>query len=139
MRTPSQVFELLETVFGAFDTLATTRSVYKVETVGDCYVAITGLPRAQPDHCLRMCRYAMKCMALFSQKTMELSVKLGADTADLKLRVGIHTGQVTAGVLRGDRARFALFGDTVNTGMKNSNGSQRQHLGLSNLAYPVLF
>jgi class 3 adenylate cyclase len=35
---------------------------------------------------------------------------------DLSLRIGVHSGPVTAGVLRGDRARFQLFGDTVNTG-----------------------
>jgi class 3 adenylate cyclase len=36
--------------------------------------------------------------------------------SDLALRIGMHSGPVTAGVLRGDRARFQLFGDTVNTG-----------------------
>jgi class 3 adenylate cyclase len=35
---------------------------------------------------------------------------------DLSLRIGMHSGPVTAGVLRGERARFQLFGDTVNTG-----------------------
>ena len=47
--------------------------------------------------------------------TKELEVTLGPDTGDLSLRIGLHSGPVTAGVLRGDRARFQLFGDTVNT------------------------
>ena len=37
------------------------------------------------------------------------------DTGDLSMRFGLHSGPVTAGVLRGERARFQLFGDTVNT------------------------
>ena len=41
---------------------------------------------------------------------------LGRDTEELGLRVGLHSGATTAGVLRGERARFQLFGDTVNTG-----------------------
>ena len=38
------------------------------------------------------------------------------DTTDLALRIGLHSGPVTAGVLRGQKSRFQLFGDTVNTG-----------------------
>ena len=47
----------------------------------------------------------------------ELQHTLGADTLELAMRVGLHSGPVTAGVLRGDKGRFQLFGDTVNTGM----------------------
>jgi Adenylate and Guanylate cyclase catalytic domain len=42
-RTPCQVFTLLEVLYGAFDQLASRRKVFKVETIGDCYVAATGL------------------------------------------------------------------------------------------------
>jgi class 3 adenylate cyclase len=49
--------------------------------------------------------------------TRELEVQLGPDCSDLRMRIGMHSGPVTAGVLRGERARFQLFGDTVNTGM----------------------
>jgi class 3 adenylate cyclase len=44
-REPSQVFILLETVYNGFDNLAKQRKVFKVETVGDCYVAVCGLVR----------------------------------------------------------------------------------------------
>jgi len=44
-----------------------------------------------------------------------LESSLGPDTGDLTIRIGLHSGPVTAGVLKGDRARFQLFGDTVNT------------------------
>ena len=104
------MFQLLESVFGALDGFAKRCKVYKVETVGDCYVAVTGLPVEQPDHCLRMCRYAYRAMGLFRAHVNALAMTLGPDTAELQLRAGIHSGQVTAGVLRGDRARFQLFG-----------------------------
>jgi len=45
----------------------------------------------------------------------DLESTLGPDTGDLTMRIGLHSGPVTAGVLRGERARFQLFGDTVNT------------------------
>lgn len=44
VREPTQVFTLLETVYRAFDILARKKKVFKIETVGDCYVAVTGLP-----------------------------------------------------------------------------------------------
>jgi class 3 adenylate cyclase len=47
-REPEQVFTLLQAIFQAFDRLAKKRSVFKVETIGDCYVAVTGLPDPQP-------------------------------------------------------------------------------------------
>jgi class 3 adenylate cyclase len=60
-------------------------------------------------------RFAGECQVKMNQLTSEMEKTLGPDTGDLTLRFGLHSGPVTAGVLRGDRARFQLFGDTVNT------------------------
>ena len=58
VRDPTQVFSLLEAVYKAFDAIASRRRVFKVETVGDCYVAVTGLPEPQKDHAVVMARFA---------------------------------------------------------------------------------
>ena len=81
----------------------------------DCYVAATGMPDPRKDHAVQMCRFAKDIMKKMRHLTKELEVTLGPDTGDLSLRVGIHSGPVTAGVLRGEKARFQLFGDTMNT------------------------
>jgi class 3 adenylate cyclase len=114
-REPEHVFELLETLYGAFDALALARSVFKVETIGDCYLAITGVPKPQPDHAIRMVKFARDCMHKVKDLIHSLAESLGDDTQNLSFRVGLHSGSVTAGVLRGDKSRFQLFGDTVNT------------------------
>ena len=54
MREPAQVFTLLETIFHEFDYIAKRRRVFKVETVGDCYVAVAGLPDPRKDHAIVM-------------------------------------------------------------------------------------
>lgn len=81
--------------------------------MGDCYVAAAGLPEPRNDHAVAMARFAKECMGKMSSLTQKLEVSLGPDTADLSLRVGLHSGPVTAGVLRGERSRFQLFGDTM--------------------------
>jgi len=55
-RDPTHVFTLLQTVYHAFDRVAKKRSVFKVETIGDCYIAVTGLPDPQEDHAVRMAK-----------------------------------------------------------------------------------
>jgi hypothetical protein len=83
VREPSQVFTLLETVYKAFDKTAKRRKVFKVETVGDCYVAVTGLPEPVKDHAIIMCRFARECLTQFNQLATQLEVILGPDTGDL--------------------------------------------------------
>eukprot|EP00980_Cylindrotheca_fusiformis_P018236 scaffold5920_cov94-Cylindrotheca_fusiformis.AAC.1 len=61
-REPHHVFILLETLYGAFDKLAYRHGVFKVETVGDCYVAAAGLPEPTDDHAVVACRFARDCL-----------------------------------------------------------------------------
>ena len=138
VRQPTQVFALLENIYHSFDTLARRHKVFKVETVGDCvriiervcnlyepqmalshdlfylyfsprqYVAVTGFPEKQPDHAIRICHFANQCLRKFPQVVNKLEVSLGPDTSDLSLRIGVHSGPVVAGILRGERARFQV-------------------------------
>jgi hypothetical protein len=78
-----------------------------------------------------MAKFARDCMAEMLEVVHKLEVTLGPDTADLAIRVGLHSGPVTAGVLRGDRARFQLFGDTMNTAARMQTTGQRNKIHIS--------
>ncbi|CAB9504323.1 Receptor-type guanylate cyclase gcy [Seminavis robusta] len=130
-RTPVEVFQLLEALYGAFDKIAMKRRVYKIETIGDCYVAVTGLPKPQDDHAIIMCKFATDCMKQMNIVTASLAESLGEDTAGLAMRVGLHSGPVTAGVLRGQKSRFQLFGDTVNTASRMESNGERDRIHVS--------
>ncbi|GKY99151.1 hypothetical protein MPSEU_000870600 [Mayamaea pseudoterrestris] len=137
-REPAQVFTLLETLYRAFDDIARKRRVFKVETVGDCYVAVTGVPEPQKEHAVIMCRFARDMLSKCHMLTKRLETTLGPDTADLDMRVGIHSGPVTAGVLRGERSRFQLFGDTMNTASRTESTGVRGKIQLTQETADIL-
>ena len=88
-REPKQVFALLEAIFHEFDSIARRRRVFKVETVGDCYVAVAGLPEPRDDHAVIMTRFARDCLFRFKVVSKKLEVELGPSTADLGVRIGL--------------------------------------------------
>lgn len=78
-----------------------------------------------------MADFAKDCLDAFQALVFQLEVELGPDTAELGLRTGLHSGPVTAGVLRGERSRFQLFGDTVNTTARIESLGQAGRIHLS--------
>ena len=90
---------LLETIYGKFDKLAERRGVFKVETIGDSYVAVAGLPTPRIDHAICMAKFARDCRYHMSELTKKLEKTLGPDTGDLQLRFGLNSGPVTVSVV----------------------------------------
>jgi Adenylate and Guanylate cyclase catalytic domain len=76
-RDPTQVFHLLETVYAAFDALARMHGVFKIETIGDCYVAVVGLPKSRKRHAVVMARFANDMRVKMMTVINELEGTLG--------------------------------------------------------------
>jgi len=137
-RDPAQVFTLLEAIYGSMDKAAKRLGVFKVETIGDCYIAATGMPDPRPDHAVLMARYANVCLVQIKELTSALESQLGPGTSDLAFRIGIHSGPVTAGVLRGEKSRFQLFGDTMTTCAKIEAAGRPGRIHTSNTTADML-
>ncbi|KAG2488317.1 hypothetical protein HYH03_013167 [Edaphochlamys debaryana] len=120
---PRQVMELLNALFSRYDNNLDTYGVYKVETIGDCYVAAVGLvhedddgmavcdrrSRQDPMHSERAFAFAKAMLAAARE------VRLPTTGEPVEIRVGMHSGPVVSGVVGTRMPRFCLFGDTVNT------------------------
>lgn len=85
--------------------IAKRKRIFKVETVGDCYVAAAGVPDPRRNHAVVMAKFASDSLVKMKALMLQLVPILGPDTAALTLRVGLHSGPVTGGVLRGEKGR----------------------------------
>jgi hypothetical protein len=83
------------------------------------------------DHAVTITLFATDCLRAMPLLMSQLETTLAPDTGDLSLRVGIHSGAVTSGVLRGDKGRFQLFGDTINTASRMESTGQANKIQLS--------
>lgn len=82
------MFTLLEMCYGAFDKIANHRGIFKVETIGDCYVAVSGIPRPRQDHAVAMAKFARDAMDAMKHELHKLAPRLGEETMALNMRIG---------------------------------------------------
>ncbi|ETN77381.1 heme NO binding associated [Necator americanus] len=114
---PKDVVYLLNNLFTRFDRLVVLQKAYKVETVGDSYMSVGGIPDIVDDHCEVICHLALGMLMEARNVTDPISGK------PLYIRAGIHTGPVVAGVVGAKMPRYCLFGDTVNTASRMESHS----------------
>ncbi|KAK2138911.1 hypothetical protein LSH36_2238g00026, partial [Paralvinella palmiformis] len=132
--TPMQIVTLLNDLYTCFDAIVDRHDVYKVETIGDAYMCISGLPTRNGDqHVIHVCAMALELMAAASQFTIR---HRPGDL--LRLRAGIHTGSVVAGVVGLKMPRYCLFGDTVNTASRMESTSVAMRIQISHTTYTLL-
>lgn len=121
--SPREIVELLDEIFARFDELAATHGIEKIKTIGDAWMAVAGIPEPRPDHVEAMADLALELVRAFD----ELATCRQLPT---RLRIGLHTGPVVAGVIGRDRYAYDLWGDTVNLAsrMESHGEPGRVHL-----------
>jgi class 3 adenylate cyclase len=118
--SPVAVVDKLNEVFSEFDTLAARYGLEKIKTIGDAYMVAGGLPVPRPDH--------VAAVVAFAVEMLEVVGRHRSWTGDpIRLRVGINTGPVVAGVIGHQKFIYDLWGDAVNVASRmESNGMASQ-------------
>uniref|UniRef100_A0A6Q2YLM5 Guanylate cyclase n=1 Tax=Esox lucius TaxID=8010 RepID=A0A6Q2YLM5_ESOLU len=126
---PIEVVDLLNDLYTTFDAIIAFHDVYKVETIGDAYMCASGVPNRNGNrHAAEMSNMSLDILHAIGN----FRIKHMPDVK-VKIRIGLHSGPVVAGVVGLTMPRYCLFGDTVTTAslMESSGLPYRIHLNVS--------
>ncbi|KAK9497202.1 hypothetical protein O3M35_004565 [Rhynocoris fuscipes] len=128
-----KIVSLLNKLYTAFDVITDPKrnpNVYKVETVGDKYMAVSGLPETCEDHA--------RCIARLALDMMDLIKDVQVDGNAVNITIGIHSGEVVTGVIGHRMPRYCLFGNTVNLTSRTETTGKPGFINVSEDAYRYL-
>ena len=129
--SPNDLVTMLNGIFSSFDILADQLGLEKIKTIGDAYMVVGGLPTARSDHA-----EAIAEMALAMQKVIS-NFKRGDDTT-FRLRIGINTGPVVAGVIGIRKFIYDLWGDAVNVASRMESHGLAGGIQVTQTTYELL-
>ncbi|KAJ8313089.1 hypothetical protein KUTeg_010462 [Tegillarca granosa] len=125
--SPMEVVDLLNGLYTLFDDIIDKFDVYKVETIGDAYMVVSGLPNRNGDkHAGEIATMSLTILS----KLQHFEIKNLPDEK-LMVRIGLHSGPVCAGIVGLTMPRYCLFGDTVNTASRMESNGKAQKIHIS--------
>ena len=126
--SPGQIIEILNNLFSSFDALAKRLRLEKIKTIGDAYMVAGGLPQQQPDHALAVADMALGMI----EAVRQIGARFGEN---LEARIGIHSGEVVAGIIGQHRFIYDVWGDTVNTASRLESSGLPNRIQISEATY----
>jgi len=115
----------LDRIFSAFDTLAEKHGLEKIKTIGDAYMVVSGAPEPCEDHAQAMAMMALEMMEAMKEFR---SISTGEE---IQIRIGIHSGEVVAGVIGKKKFAYDLWGDAVNTASRMESHGEAGKIHIS--------
>ena len=119
-----KLIQILNSIFSIFDALLAQHGGTKVKTIGDAYMAVFGAPEPLADHPRQAVRTGLSLIHSLADFNRQAQT-------DFQVRVGIHTGEVMAGVVGRDRMQFDIFGDTVNVASRFESSGEKGRVNIS--------
>jgi adenylate cyclase len=126
--SPGQIIDILNNLFSAFDALAKRLRLEKIKTIGDAYMVAGGLPEEQPEHAVAVAEMALRMI----EEVHQVGTRFGET---LEVRIGIHSGDVVAGIIGQHRFIYDVWGDTVNTASRLESSGLPNRIQISEATY----
>lgn len=128
---PSVLINELNEIFGSFDLIVDKYNCTRIKTIGDAYLAVCGLPESDPDHAVNLMNCAKEFIAFLEKRNETSEIKW-------KMRIGIHTGDVIAGIVDIRKYIYDIFGDAVNIASRVENLGGAMKINISEDTYKQL-
>jgi class 3 adenylate cyclase/tetratricopeptide (TPR) repeat protein len=127
-----KLVEELHNCFKAFDEIVGRHNIEKIKTIGDAYLAVSGLPVPDANHADNVMKAAMEIRSFMLIRRQEL----GEDT--FEIRIGVHSGPVVAGIVGVKKFAYDIWGDTVNTAARMEQKSEAGKINISQTSYDLI-
>jgi len=125
---PAQVIEELNTCFSVFDEIIERHGLEKIKTMGDAYMCVSGLSNASENNAQQAAAAALEMQSYIKNRHQE---KINQRQNYWKMRVGIHTGSVVAGVIGSKKFAYDIWGDTVNLASRMESNGEANRVNVS--------
>ena len=114
--SPNELIDSLTDIFTAFDTIIDRNCGMRIKTIGDGYLAVTGMNENPDEHANNMVAASLEMIAYLEQRD-------DSNGVDWKCRIGINSGEIISGIVGQSRFQFDIMGDNVNIASRvESNG-----------------
>ena len=130
--SPEQLVQEIDEFFTAFDLIMEKNGIEKIKTIGDAYMAASGLPAVNDTHALDMVNAAVD---IIEYMEVQRQIRIAANRPVFDIRIGIHTGPVVAGIVGHKKFAYDIWGDAVNLASRMESSGEAGQINISQCTY----
>lgn len=134
--SPEELLNKLDMIFLQFDQICERRKIEKLKTIGDAYMCAGGLPDINNSHPIDACLAALE-MQNFMNETKEIIEQISGEKF-WDMRLGIHTGEVIAGIIGKTKFAYDVWGDAVNTASRMESNGDIGKINISDTTFEIV-